>query len=179
MEKTIKAVKTAEQVFAYFSKLPPEIRAMVWYEFLENESKSRYIAAHSEVPHLLPEIHLVSPLLNVTAESRAVALNFYNTKLIVFDVYLKWDNTCGGIDDDTFSFFPKGHLYVNMLKDHFSSDWATRAATMNLHPADLHFMSRFTERDAPEVHPLGPLTEKVPDEYLPLVELPNWSYKKL
>ncbi|KAK6859794.1 hypothetical protein PG995_003430 [Apiospora arundinis] len=164
----------AEQVFAYFSKLPPEIRVMVWQTFLESESKYRRILVNINAEHLLPETQLISPLLNVTTESRATALKFYNMKLVVFDTYLKGTFPIP-TEPEKFSFFPKGHFYVNAMKDNFCrSDYGMIDGTQELLLEERHFRRTFT-KDAPDVTYVGPLTERVPDEYLPLQGLPNWN----
>lgn len=114
MKSTKNAKDENTEVFTSFAKLPPEIRTMVWNEFLLDESQGRQISAHQSEPCLSPKIELISPLLKLNQESRATALKFYNTKLTVYNIYHLIETT---YFFPKISFIPKGHLYINTKED--------------------------------------------------------------
>lgn len=159
-----------KQTFTYFPKLPPGIRAMVWREFLRCESRSRFIWANRWAPHLMPEAHLVSPLLKVTIESRVAALKFYTTKLDVYEIYLMGTKLPLYSVPTRLSYFPKGYLYLCVPEDRFKDKSDNPYRPMLIMRPELHLKRTFAKSE-PEVGFLGLLTGEVFDEDPPFREL--------
>ncbi|KAK7952716.1 uncharacterized protein PG986_008444 [Apiospora aurea] len=91
----------AAPTFPPFTRLPTELQVMVWEEFAHAEASSRAVVVHTTqnidedegdgerwraTLHLLPLKRLVSPLLAVNAQSRAVALRHYKTRINLFEL---------------------------------------------------------------------------------------------
>ncbi|KAK8075170.1 hypothetical protein PG997_009833 [Apiospora hydei] len=162
MNKTTKNIKMKTQkVFPYFTKLPLELRRMIWKEFLKDESNSRSILMHHGAPCVRPKIQLISPLLSVTVEGRAAALKFYDTKLAVYHIYRRIY---------TISYIPKGHLYINMDEVHCKTMFDGDEPILRLYPRSMHFLELFPEK-APNTRYLGSLTKRLPEEPLQIEEL--------
>ncbi|KAK7962654.1 uncharacterized protein PG986_003479 [Apiospora aurea] len=136
-------------------------------KFLKDESNSRPILMHHGAPCVRPKIQLISPLLSVTVEGRAAALEFYNTKLAVYHIY-RWMYTI--------SYIPKGHLYIDMDEVHYKTMLDGDEPILRLCPRSMHFLELFPE-NAPNTRYLGSLTEKLPEEPLQIAELLNSEVK--
>jgi len=161
-----KSTKEAEKGFPCFPQLPPEIREMVWKELLLGESKNRIVSIHRSEPYLMADTSLISPLLSVSQESRAAALKYYNTKLTV---YVFIHESCS-----RYPSFPKGHLYVNLEKDHFKRI----VIYGGIHILDISSQYLHFHNDSASYSPkcrLGALTESLRDKHLPLNKLPNYK----
>ncbi|KAK8090354.1 hypothetical protein PG997_005315 [Apiospora hydei] len=88
----------AAPTFPYFPRLPAELQIMVWKEFAHAEASSRAVVVHTtqEIDedgerrratlHFLPLKRLISPLLTVNVQSRAVALRHYKTRINLFEL---------------------------------------------------------------------------------------------
>ncbi|KAK8043629.1 hypothetical protein PG993_006059 [Apiospora rasikravindrae] len=173
--KTIeKTTKKAKKVFTYFPKLPPEIRAMVWQQFLQREIDYRLILMHDTESCLLPRNYLISPLLSVNVEGRAEALKLYSTKLTVYDMYFK--EICPITTKGYLSFSPKGHLYINLDKDILERMFNGGDNALHFRPRRWHFQEKFAVNDR-NAHYLGSLAEKLTDEYMPADQLPVFEDK--
>ncbi|KAK8026402.1 hypothetical protein PG991_003458 [Apiospora marii] len=92
--------------FPQFSRFPPEIQIMVWKQFIQIEAANRLVLYHeytgldeeeahrrdlAKIPYpltlrVMPSKWLVSPLLSVDSQARAVALEQYTTRLDIFDL---------------------------------------------------------------------------------------------
>ncbi|KAK8081296.1 hypothetical protein PG996_000077 [Apiospora saccharicola] len=93
-------------IFPQFCRFPAEIQIMVWEQFIHNEAANRLVLYHQytglsrkefenrkafdlaypQSLRVMPSKWLVSPLLSVDSQSRAVALEQYPTRLDIFDV---------------------------------------------------------------------------------------------
>ncbi|KAK8061490.1 hypothetical protein PG994_007856 [Apiospora phragmitis] len=161
-----KAQMKAKKVLTHCPRLPPEIWATIFDMFLEDEGNEREFVIHDDKPCLLPDIRLVSPLLSLNTQSRDAALKHYSTKLTVYDIYQ---------EGEVFSFFPMGHLYVNLKK---MGDGVIRLIdrvdhVLHIDPDHMHFQQTFTDGYHYCAF-LGSLTERLPDGLLPIEGLPHY-----
>ncbi|KAK6843877.1 hypothetical protein PG987_004737 [Apiospora arundinis] len=96
----------SQNAFPQFSGFPPEIRIMVWNEFIQTEAANRLVflvegrdpdrddsgkfyrsrgSVMSNSMRMLPSRWLVSPLLSVSRQARAIALEHYPMRIDIFD----------------------------------------------------------------------------------------------
>ncbi|KAK8048174.1 hypothetical protein PG994_009904 [Apiospora phragmitis] len=87
----------APSTFPQFTRLSPELQAMVWQEFARDEAASRIVVTHNEQRiyedgerrradlRIMPLKRLVSPLLTVCFQAREAALRHYRTRVEVFE----------------------------------------------------------------------------------------------
>ncbi|KAH9883943.1 hypothetical protein F4778DRAFT_764622 [Xylariomycetidae sp. FL2044] len=76
--------------FPQFPRLPPELRHMIWEEYLLDDSQrggQRLVVEQTQLGAVLPTPSLVSPLLRVSYESRSRALAFFKLVLPVRRVH--------------------------------------------------------------------------------------------
>ncbi|KAK9776317.1 hypothetical protein SCAR479_06929 [Seiridium cardinale] len=96
--------------FRLFSRLPIELRLIIWGYALSKESTKRIVLYDSSRGGLMPSKQLVSPLLLVNKESRDAAQGFYNLRL---DVHVSiW-----AVDNKVQYGDTKGLLYLNFKYD--------------------------------------------------------------
>ncbi|KAK8019114.1 hypothetical protein PG990_004252 [Apiospora arundinis] len=96
----------SQKAFPQFSGFPPEIRIMVWNEFIQIEAANRLVflvegrdpgrddsgkfyrsrgSVMANSMRMLPSRWLVSPLLSVSRQARAMALEHYHMRIDIFD----------------------------------------------------------------------------------------------
>ncbi|KAI1501376.1 hypothetical protein F5X99DRAFT_409160 [Biscogniauxia marginata] len=122
--------------FTPFSRLPTELRHMIWELAIEEESKHRLVLLDVLIKRITPTSSLVSPFLTTCHQSRHVALKHFNTTVEVFRMPRSERIRLSSFDDGTtprretgltrFCLWalnplrfrePKGILYLNLSRD--------------------------------------------------------------
>ncbi len=75
--------KPESGTFELFSKLPAELRLVIWTWALIGEAGDRLVFLEKNSLRIIQPGHLVSPLLSVSRESRGQAMAFYEVRLEV------------------------------------------------------------------------------------------------
>jgi hypothetical protein len=72
--------------FTIFSKLPIELRLMIWMECLRQEAETRLVILHNLHLRVIPFKKLQSPFFLTSKESRVCATKFSDVKLDIYRI---------------------------------------------------------------------------------------------